>query len=141
LKWRSEFGAHAPHADVAILLIDDLALALVEDVRELQLLAEDLRELVERDLGLERVLALVLAGLALAVAVLALFAADRIALVTLALTHAAALLVGVAEARDVDLRDGDGHDVLPLRPISSPCEMYFLRFCRILPRTICLKRP
>src|SRR6185437_10189450 len=30
---------------------------------------------------------------------------------------------------------------LPFRPMSSPCEMYFRRFWRIRPRTICRKRP
>src|SRR5580692_1432135 len=29
---------------------------------------------------------------------------------------------------------------LPLRPMSSPCEMYLRRFCRILPRTMARKR-
>src|SRR5580704_7273353 len=29
---------------------------------------------------------------------------------------------------------------LPLRPMSSPCEMYLRRFCRILPRTMARNR-
>src|ERR1019366_8687212 len=50
-------GPHAADARVAVFLVDDLALALVFDVGELELFAQDRRELVERDVDLERVLA------------------------------------------------------------------------------------
>jgi hypothetical protein len=55
----------------------------------------------------------VAAGLALPVA-LAGLAADGIARVAFALPDTALLLPTEAKARDVDVRDGDGHDVLPL---------------------------
>src|SRR5262249_44745035 len=100
-------GANAPHAGVAVLRVDDLALALVLDVRELQLLAEDGRELVERDVDLEGVFACALPGLLSLAALFALLSADRIAGIAVTLTRAALLLVAEAEARDVDLRDGD----------------------------------
>ena len=107
-------GADAPDADVAILLIDDGVLALVLDVRQLELLAEDLRELVERQLHLEGVLSRVLAGLALAITLLALALTDAVPRLALPLPDTALLLVGEPEARDVDVGDGDRHDVVPL---------------------------
>ena len=109
-------GADATDAGVAILRVDDLALALVLDVRELELLAEDVRELLERDVDLEAVLAGALAGLLAALALLALFAAHRVAGLAVALACATLLLVAEAEARDIDLRDGDGDEVLALPP-------------------------
>src|SRR5690606_22845260 len=45
-----------------------------------------------------------------------LLAAERIALLAVALPDAALLLVPVAQLGDVDLRDRDGHDVLALLP-------------------------
>ena len=99
-------------------------------MRELQLLAEDLREVVEGDLDLERVLALLLARLALAVGVTLLAAVEGVALVALALTDAARLLVAEAKLGDVDLRHGDRHGVFAL-----PAEQLAVRdvFAQVLP--------
>ena len=55
------------------------------------------------------------AGLALA-ALLLVALAQRVAGLTIALADAAALLVAEAEARDVDLRDGDRDEVLAFAP-------------------------
>jgi hypothetical protein len=86
------------------------------DARELKLLAEDLREVVERDIHLDGVLALALSGLALAVA-FALFAAVHgVAGLALALPDAPLLLVAEAKLRHVDLRDGDADGVFALPP-------------------------
>jgi len=103
---------HAPHAHVAIALIDDAALAFVFDVGQRQLFAQDARQLVERDLDLQRVLAGALARL-LALTGLRLALAKRIPRVALALSHAT-LLVAVAKARDVDLRNRNGNYILAL---------------------------
>ena len=109
-------GPHATDAGVAILRVDDLALALVLDVRELELLAEDVGKLFQGDVDLEAVLTGALAGLLAALALLALLAAHRIAGVAVALAGAALLLVAEAEARDIDLRNRDGDEVLALAP-------------------------
>src|SRR5262249_12512741 len=85
------------------------ARAARRDVRQLELLAEDLRELLERDVDLEHVLALLLAGLA----VLRL-AVERLAVVALALADAAALVLAEAELRQLDLRQRDRHVALAL---------------------------
>ena len=80
-----------------------------------ELLAEDGRQLVERDVDLERVLALALPRLLAALALLlALATADGVARVAVALARTALLLVAEAEARDVDLRDRDRDEVLAL---------------------------
>src|SRR5262249_45728410 len=80
-------------------------------VRQLELFAEDGRQLVEGDVDLEDVIARFAACLSLA-RLLLVAAADRIAWVAVALTDAAALLVPEAEAWDVDLGDGDRDEVL-----------------------------
>ena len=100
-----------------------------------QLLAEDLGQLLERDLHLEHVLPLALAGLPRARLLVA--RRERLARLALALADAALLLLAEAEVRDVDSGRGMETKSFPFFPIISPCEMYFLRFCLILPRTIC----
>src|SRR5690606_16347828 len=92
LEMAERVRADAADADVAILLVDDLALAPVFDLRKFELLAEDVGQLVERDVHLEHVLARVLAGLSVAAGTLPLLAADRIALLAVALADAPALL-------------------------------------------------
>src|SRR5262249_30979008 len=82
----------------------DGAAAARMDARQLQLLTQDRRELVERDLGLEDVVA----GLGARRAVHAL------ARLAVALAHAAGFLRSEAEARDLDLGERDGDDVLAL---------------------------
>src|SRR4029077_8741208 len=100
---------------IAVLLTDDALLALGLDVGQLQLLAEDLRQLLERQLDLQRVLALLVARLARPVlARLAL--AQRVADLALPLPYAALVLAAEAEARHVDLRQRDRHHVLALAP-------------------------
>jgi hypothetical protein len=47
----------------------------------------------------------------------------------------AVLAVAESAAHRAAARDAD--QILPLRPIISPCVMYFRRFSRIFPRTIC----
>src|SRR5262249_53453795 len=79
------------------------------DVRQLELLAEDLRELLERDLDLEDVLARLLAA---AVAPLSLV--DGVPDVAVPLPHAFLLVRSVAEVRDLDLGERDADEVLPL---------------------------
>ncbi len=99
-------------------------LPLFSNRRQLQLLAQDIGQLVERDVHFEHVIAGVFAGLAGAVLlVLAGLAADRVASVSFTLTDAALLLVPEGEARDVDLRDRIETRSFPLRPSISPCEM------------------
>src|SRR5205085_2035185 len=84
------------------------------DVGQLELLAEDLRELGELDVDLEEVLARsvararALAGLAVA--------ADRLADLAVSLADAALLLRAVLEAGELDLREGDRDEVLALLP-------------------------
>ncbi len=110
-------GTDAADAGVAVLGVDDLALALVLDVRELELLAEDRGQLVEGDVDLEDVLAGAFAGLLAALPLAFAFLAPApygVAGIALALTGAALVLVTEAEAGDVDLRDGDGDELLPL---------------------------
>ncbi len=114
LEVAQRVGASAADAAVLILLADEVLLALGLNVGQLELLAEDRGELVERDIDLQRMLAGLGAGLALAGLRLAL--ADRVAHIAVALAHAAALLGAVAELRDVDLRHGDAHEALALAP-------------------------
>ena len=63
LEVAQRLGAGGVDPGVFDLLSDDLLLALALDVGQLELLAEDGRQLVERDVDLEGVLALALAGL------------------------------------------------------------------------------
>ena len=105
-------GPGVAHAGVAILARDDALFALGLDARQLQLLAEDLRQLLHRHVDLEQVLARPIAGLALARLRLAL--PERIARVAVALADAARLLVAEAEVRNVDLRQGNRDDFLAL---------------------------
>ncbi len=114
-KVPERLGPDAPQAGVAILLVDQLALALVLDVGQLELLAEDRGELVERHVDFDDVLPRALARLLAAVA-LALFAADRVARLAVALPRAALLFVAVAKMRNVDLRNRDRDEVLALSP-------------------------
>src|SRR5579883_177997 len=121
LEVAQRLGTDAPDARVPILRVDDLALALVLDVRQLELLAEDGRELVERHVDLEDVLAGSRAGLvALAGVLTVLIAADGIAGVAVSLSGAAALPVSEREVRDVDLRNGDRDEVLALAADELP---------------------
>jgi hypothetical protein len=113
-------GADAADAGIAVLGRDDAVLALVLDRGQLELFAQDVRELVERHVHFERVVAGVLPGLTRAVVAFAFLPADGIAHVALALTDAAALLVTVDEAGDVDLRDGDADELLALPPDQLP---------------------
>ena len=80
------------------------------DPRELELLAEDLGELLERDLDLEGMLAGLIAGLALTGALLV----DRRAFLAIALSDAAGLLLAVAEARQIDVRQRNRDDAIAL---------------------------
>jgi hypothetical protein len=76
---------------------------------QLQLLAEDLGQLVERHVDLEDVLPGVLARLAFAPS-----PSGDLARLPLALTDAHPLTGAVGEPGQLDLRQGDAHDVLPL---------------------------
>src|SRR5262249_34080081 len=104
-------GAGRPDAGVLVFPRDDLLGALGLDVRQLELLAHDLGELLERDLDVEEVIARPIAGFALARALLAVLA-ERVANLAVALADAALLLVAVLEVRDVDRRQRDRHAVL-----------------------------
>src|SRR5262249_53811862 len=75
----------------------------------------DLRELLERQLDLERVVARLIAGLARVVLV-GIALAEAVADVALPLPDAALVLAAEAEARDVDLRQRDRDLVLALAP-------------------------
>src|SRR5262249_52565123 len=79
------------------------------DVGQLELLAEDLREVFERDLDLEHVLARVLARLALTA-----LARHRLALLAVSLADAPLLVLAEAEPRQHDLRHRDADVLLPL---------------------------
>ena len=123
-----------------ILVVTIFSRALVLDVRQLQLFAEDRRQLLERDVDLQHVLALALAGLALAVARLRLALAD-------ASRPTSPSPWPTPPSREPNLKcgtsmNGTGMEMnsLPFLPIISPCWTYFFRFCLIFPRTICLKR-
>src|SRR5712671_6879694 len=78
----------------------EVLLALVLDARKRQLLAEDIGELVEREVHFQRVLSFALPRLALAVALDRARGEDRAGL-ALALADAALLLVAVAEVGNV----------------------------------------
>jgi hypothetical protein len=101
----------AAQARVAVDLRRHLPAPLGLDVRQLQFLAEDLRQLLQRHLDLELVLAgfrarLARTGLALA--------GDGVARLAVALADAAALVGAEAEARQVDLRHRDADRVRTL---------------------------
>src|ERR1700704_2232899 len=106
-------GAGRADPRVLVLPRDDLLGALGLDPRQLELLAHDLGELLQRDLDVEQVIAGSLPGLALARPGLAV-SPERIADVALALPGPARLLVAVLEVRDVDRRDRDRDPVLAL---------------------------
>src|SRR5262249_22181650 len=103
LEVAERFGAGAVDPGGAGLLRRDRLLAARLDVRELELLAEDLGELAELDVDLEDVLARLVAGLLAAVLRLTVLA-ERLADVALALADAALLLRAVLEPRELDLR-------------------------------------
>ena len=93
-------------ADVRVLqLLDrDRAPAARHDARQLQLFAQDRRQLFEAHLHLEDVLARLGPRLRL----------ERLARLALTLTHAAHFLLAKTEPGDLDLREGYGDDVLAL---------------------------
>src|SRR5207244_3685907 len=95
LEVAEALGSRAVDPRVAVLLGGDRLLAARLDVRELELLAQDLRELGELDVDLEEVLARRVAG-AGALTGLAVLA-DRLAGLALALADAALLLRAVLE--------------------------------------------
>jgi hypothetical protein len=115
----------------------DAVTALGLNTRELQFFGEDLGQLVEGEIHLHQVLALLGAPLALALAGLAL--ADDVAL--LAVAGADALGVsrrsGSAAGRSAD---GDGDEVLALLADQSPLGEELAEVSRIRPLTICRKR-
>ena len=135
LEVAERLGADAADARVAILGVDDLALALVLDVGQLELLAEDGRELVERDVDLER---------------RARRRPDPACSARRPPRRPRSPPIGSpgspspcpAPPRCLSPNEKRGMSIcgmgiettsLPLRPMSSPCEMYLRRFCRILP--------
>jgi hypothetical protein len=108
-------GPGAPDADVAVLLGDEPLLALGLDARQLQLLAQDLGQLVERQLDFQRVLALVGARLARSL-LPRLPLADGIAHLPRPLPGSPLPLAAEAKARNVDLRQRNGDQILALAP-------------------------
>jgi hypothetical protein len=119
LEVAQRLGPCGVHARVFHLGRGQVLLALVLDARERQLLAEDVRQLVEREIDLEGVLAFALARPALAVAFHRARREHRPGL-PIALSDATLVLVPVPEVRDVDGRHGDGDEVLPLLPDHLP---------------------
>src|SRR5665213_1329527 len=113
LEVAQRFGAGPPDPDVAVLLGDDPLLALGLDAGELQLFAHDLRQLFQRQLDLQRVLARLVAGLAAAVGV-GIALAQAVADVALPLPDAAPVFAAEAEPGDVDLRQRDRDQILAL---------------------------
>ena len=105
-------GPGLADAGVPVFLLDDVGPALGLDVGQRQLFAQDLGEVVHRQLDLEDVMARRFAGPLARVAVAG--AADRRAHITRSLSHAAPVLGPVAELGQLDLRQGDG-DVLSPR--------------------------
>src|SRR5262249_23820011 len=100
-------------ADAAVLVAggDDVLLAPRLDARQGQFLAKDRGHLLQRQLHFEDVAARLVTGPRLA---LALGGRQGLADVAVALADAAGALLAVAELRDVDLRQGDADQVLPL---------------------------
>ena len=119
LEVSKRFGAGRVHARVLHLGRGEVLLALALDARERQLLAQDVGELVEREIDFQRVLSFALPRLALAVAFHG-SGSEHGAGLAVALADAALVLVAVSEVRDVDGRDGDGDQVLPLLPDHLP---------------------
>src|SRR5207249_4743127 len=99
-------------ADARVLVLggDDILLAARLDAGQLQLLAEDLGELFHRQLDFEDMAAGLIAG----ARVVALGRGERLARIALALADPARTLLAVAELRDVDLRQGNRYQVVPL---------------------------
>src|SRR5262249_43219165 len=85
------------------------------DARQGQLLAEDLGHLLHGQLDLEDVPARLVAG-----AAVALRRGQRVARLALALADAAGALLAVAELRQLDLRQGDADQILPLAADHPP---------------------
>jgi hypothetical protein len=106
-------GAGASNARVPFLLRPDDALTLVLDRGELEFFSENVCQFIQRDIDLECVLPAALPCLSRALFDLTLFT-NSIAGLSLALPDAARLLAAKDEARNVDLRDGDRHQVLAL---------------------------
>ena len=134
LEVAQRLGADAADAGVAVLRVDDLALALVLDVGELELLAEDGRELVERDVDLER--------RARPAPCPALRPSPALRPRSPPTGSPGSPSPCPAPPRCLSPKRKCGMSIcgmgietrsLPLRPMSSPCEMYLRRFCRILP--------
>jgi hypothetical protein len=115
LEAAQALGSGVAQADVAVLLRLERLRPAALDVGQPELLAHDLRQLLERDLDLERLVALALAGLAGAALAVLLLPADRVSGVALALSDALPAVVAEHEARDVDLRHRDRHRALSLR--------------------------
>src|SRR5205085_6356888 len=119
LEMAQRLGPGGVHAGVLHPRSGEVLLAPVLDARERQLLAEDVGQLVEREIDLERVLPFALAGLAAAVAL------DRSRRQhrpgrAVALPYPALILVAVLEVGNVDGRNGNGDQVLPLLPDHLP---------------------
>jgi hypothetical protein len=89
LEVTQRLRAHGVDARVLDARSDDLLTASVLDVRQLQLFTEDRRELVERHVDLEHVLAFAFARFAVPLARLLRALADLIARLAFALAHAA----------------------------------------------------
>jgi hypothetical protein len=102
-------------ADVFVLLRDDPLLALGLDARELQLLTHDLRQLLKRQLDLQRVLAGLIAGPARTVGV-RIALAQAVADVARPLSHAPPILAAEPKPRPVDLGQRDRDQILSLPP-------------------------
>ncbi len=124
LEVTQRFGTDAADARVAILGGDDAALALVLDRGQLQLFAQDVGQLVERDVDLEHVLAGVLAGLPAPSAALRFVAADARRPTSPSPWPTPPFCLSPKVKRGMSMC-GIGMETrsLPLRPSSSPCEM------------------
>jgi len=126
------FGPDPPDAGIAVLLVYDLALALVADVGKFELLAEDGSELVEGDIDFYDVLARTLAGLAALRRLFARLAAHRISRLTVPLSGAPLLTIAETEPWDIDLRDRNRNEILPLSTDHLPLRNVF---AQVLPDT------
>ena len=85
-------------------------LSLGLDARQLEFFAEDVGQLVERDVDLEDVLPRIFP----AHSALPLVIADRLTRLAVALSDAAGVVVAVTEARQIDPVYGDADEVLAL---------------------------
>src|SRR5262249_36292945 len=99
-------------ADAGVLVLggDDVLLAARLDARQLQLFAEDLGDLLHREFDFEDVAARLIAG----AGIVAFGRGERLSRIALALADAPRALLSVAELRDVDLRQGNRHQVSAL---------------------------